>query len=259
MFNFQDMTRRCIDSVKKCAGMAVDILVVDDGSEELFINSTVNVIRNDINLGFTNAFNNGVFWCVDRYKYLMCLNNDIVPEPNFIKALYDHLETNEVTGIASSILLITQDDKKIYATYGMDLICGHLACFDEEPKEVIYCDWLPTCSSLFRYEMIQYIGTLDRRFRNHCSDSEYCIRANQHGWNVAIIPGSFARHNHQTTTTAAGISPYVDQKKFIAKLAGIKTQELFNRLPLDIGENLWGNITFEACEKNDNTDKPTTT
>ena len=259
-YGFPKMTKECVEAVKKNAGMDIDILVVDDGSKEPYKDDTINVLRINENTGFTNATNQGMLWCGVRYKYLLFLNNDIFPKPNFVKILYDYMEKDYVTGIASSTRFTYVDGKKQYIGYGMDLIRGiQSMTYECESDEVFYCDWVPTCSCLIRMDMIRYIGILDRQFHQHCSDSEYCIRANQNGWNVVLMTKSQVEHKHQTTIQHIGIEPYTDQKKFIRKLAGVKYQELMNRLPLDIEMKTWGRVTFEKYKKDDNTNKSTTT
>jgi len=107
-------------------------------------------------------------------------------------------------------------------------------------------------------EMIRYIGILDRRFRQHCSDSEYCLRANKNGWQVVAIPASKVQHNHQTTINHLKISPQEDQKKFLDILSGHYYKELMDRMPLDCDESMWGRITFEYYKKDDSSNKSTT-
>ena len=261
IYGFPEMTEKCISQVKANAGMDIDILVIDDGSPEPYIDDSIEILRLDNNTGFTNATNQGILHCGDKYKYLLFINNDIFPEPNFVKALYDHMESDPITGIAGSVRWVMEEGHKEYLVYGLDLVRGNqgvlLECNDNTP--VMYCDWFPTCSALVRAKMIREIGLLDKRFKQHCSDSEYCIRANHNNWNTAIIPRSRVEHKHQATMHYLGVDPAKDQKKFIEKIAGMQFQQLMNRLPLDCENNIWGKVSFKRYNKYDNRYKPAAT
>ena len=252
-YNFFDMTKECVELVKEHAGIGVDILVVDDGSDTPYIDSSINVIRIEKNSGATNAVNQGILWCSDRYKYIMLMDNDIIPEPNFIKHLYEHMESDPVTGIASSVRIDRRPEKPLYELNSIDLLNGHLLCLYRcnDEMDVIYCDWLNMCCALVRTEMFRYIGILDRQFAHYCTDSDLCIRANQNGWNVAIVPKSKAEHKISVTMHAYKKEFAPDQKLFVEKLIGKKTSELMDRIPFNIVDNTWGRLRFEVYKKKD--------
>ncbi len=268
MFNHHAITKRCIDLTLKNAGMQVDILVVDDGSHKHFLATeydfNVHVLRLDENSGYTNATNQGILWGKHKYKYVHLLNNDTLPKAGFIKILYDYMEANDVVGIAGSVRLNKLDGKKFTEIHGIDLIRGYQLVYEGwiEPNdsrwksEALICDWFPVCSALVRTKMMKYIGILDPQFRNHCSDSDYCIRANHNKWNVVVLPKSQVVHEHQTTVRDHNEHVGIDQKLFIEKIAGIKYQQLMSRLPLDKEQNYWGTLTFGRREI-DNANQPT--
>lgn len=251
MFNKAEMTKKCISMTVENAGMDVDILVVDDGSEVPFEDERVFVLRIDENLGFTNAVNEGMLYCRDDYKYLHLLNNDTEPEMDFIKTLYDVMEADFVVGIASSSRVHAREGGSHYIeNYGVDLVRGYQMVSDSDLQEpIIYVDWLPTCSSLLRMRMVREIGLLDPQFRNHCSDAEYCLRANMNEWNVALVPNSRVLHHWSQTTMENKVDPGEDQKKFIAKLAGLKYAELMKRVPLDCENKTYGSLQFTTYNK----------
>src|SRR3990167_10948367 len=108
MYNHSEMTRKCVKLCKKNAWVDHDILVVDDGSFESYIGYDGEFVhRLKENSGFTNATNQGILWCGDRYDYIHLLNNDTEPEPGFLRILADFLNTNPVVGIAASVRILT--------------------------------------------------------------------------------------------------------------------------------------------------------
>lgn len=254
MYGKEEYTNKCIELTNKNSGMPVDILVIDDGSEKPFYHfdiGNLEVIRLDENSGFTNAANQGILWAQKRnYDYVHLLNNDTLPEKDFIKILYDFLEENPVVGIAASARVHKTDSKDNIELFAADLISGYQQCVDKDPpEEVFFTYWVPLCSALIRMEMLRNIGILDRRMRTWASDNDLCIRANFNGWNVALLTKSKVFHIHQGTTgkdISEGVAK--DQRVLLEKMT-VQYAELMNKLPLDCGSNLWGRLTFETYQK----------
>lgn len=256
MYGKEDYTKKCVDLTLKFAGVPVDILVVDDGSEKPFYygHEDVFILRLNENSGFTNAVNQGILWCSDRYKYIHLLNNDTEPKPDFIKILYNFLEANSVVGIAASVRIIDSNKPYNYELYGSDLIRGYQQCCDVLPDvEAIYTHWVPLCSSLLRLSMIREIGLFDKRMKIWCSDNDYCIRANFNGWNVAVLTKSQVVHHHAVTTVGvqkkSKYSPADDQRILLEKIIGLQYAELMKTLPVDIEQGTYGRLTFEVYKK----------
>jgi GT2 family glycosyltransferase len=252
MYGKAELTNRCIDYCRANARIEHDILVVDDGSPEPFKHMGVEVLRLEENRGFTNAVNQGILACYDRYEYIHLLNNDTEPQHNFLKLLYDVMEADPVIGIAGSARILETDSPHNIELHGMDLIRGYQLCTNGNiPNDIIFTHWVPLCSALIRYEMIQYIGLLDRRMKVWCSDNDYCIRANFNGWNVAVIPKSLVKHIHAATTnTVQGkYSVQADQQVLLEKMSGFQYADLMTKLPLDCESNTWGKIEFTVNKK----------
>ena len=257
-YGFSDITKKCIFKTFLNAGVPVEILVVDDGSPEPFdkglLCGDIHVLRLKENSGFTNAVNQGILWCGDRYDYIHLLNNDTEPEPDFIKVLLDVMEANPVIGIASSSRTIERHDDcgggRFIENWGIDLVSGYQMCTEVDiPDEIVYVEWVPLCSALLRMEMIRYIGLLDRRMKTHCSDNLYCIHANENGWNVALVPKSKVFHHQEMTTREHKRDPRADQAILINKISGGIYTELLKKLPLDFGTKTFGKIQFLTYQK----------
>ncbi len=253
MYGKAEYTDKCVEmtSLNYGTGEPIEILVVDDGSPEPYVNHKVNVLRLDENSGFTNAVNQGILWCQDRFDYILLLNNDTEPEPEFLKVLVDVLEANPKIGIAASVRRHKDREPQCIELCGSDLIRGFQYFTDEKslPDMPIPCNWVPLCSGLLRMSMIREIGLLDKRYRNHCSDSSYCLYAKTRGWDVVIDPRSIVLHHLSVTTTANNVLVDEDQKKFLEVLAGLEYQKLMAAMPLDGEAGTWGRLTFEVYKK----------
>lgn len=248
MYGHGEYTRKCIDTVIANAGITdYDILVVDDGSPEEYVDGRVLVLPLKENTGYTGATNTGILWAGERYEYLLLLNNDTEAEPDFLKHLVDLMDRDGSIGIAGSIRRYV--DGRIELC-GADLIRGHqYFAGDELPPEPVEVNWLPLCSGLVRVDMVREIGILDKRFRNHCSDSWYCIWAKMNHWKVMLVPRSCVMHRLSVTTTAHGVNPDKDQRLLLEKLAGLDLATLMKHIPLDLENKTYGQLTFSVVNR----------
>jgi len=255
MYGKESYTRKCVELVKANHGLTdchLTILVVDDGSETPFVDDTIDVLRLDKNSGFTAATNQGILWCGDRYEYILLLNNDTEPEPDFLAELLKIMQTDENIGIVASTRIHPSREQK-YELCGSDLIRGYQYFVDEKDlakaPESMEVNWVPLCSGLLRMSMIREIGLLDKRFRNHCSDSSYCLWAKINHWKVILSIKSKVIHHLSVTTHSNGVSVDQDQKKFLEKLAGLDYAQIMAHMPLDGEAKTWGKLLFEVYKK----------
>jgi len=256
MFGKEEYTRKCVSLLKENygTGQPIEILVVDDGSETPFEDKTINVIRLENNSGFTAAANEGILWAQYRNAdYVLLLNNDTEPEPGFLQELLIAIESDENIGIAASVRIHPTRGAHKYELCGSDLIRGYQYFTDDSginvAPQVVDANWIPLCSGLMRMDMIREIGLLDKRFRNHCSDSSYCLWAKINHWRVVLVPSSRVIHHLSVTTTHNKVNVDLDQKKFLEKLAGIEYQKIMNEMPLDGEAKTFGKISFEVYQK----------
>lgn len=251
MYGQEEYTRRCIDFVVKNSGVPfVDILVVDDGSKNIFTDDRAFIIRLDKNSGFTAAVNAGILWAQDiGYDYVMLLNNDTEPCKDFLKLLVDQMKPG--VGITGSIRLHPKKEVEKVAICGSDLIRG-MQYFKEEddmPPAPFDCNIIPFASVLLRMDMVREIGLLDKKYKNHCSDTEYCLRAKINNWRVVMVPESKVLHHLSVTTTANNILVDDDQRIWLEKLAGLDMAKIMAAMPLDGEAGTWGQLEFSVYKK----------
>jgi len=249
MFGKEEYTRKCVDLTILNAGIPVDIVVVDDGSPIPYVDDRVTIIRLDKNSGFTAATNAGFVWAQKRnYDYVVALNNDTEPCKDFIKLLHDCIEADDTVGIAGSVRKIPDIEGNNMEVFGADLIRGfqYFVSEAELKDELITCNWLPICSSIIRMDMIREIGILDKRFKNHCSDSYYCIWAKINGWKVIAVTASVVIHHRSVTTNFVNAKVDNDQMKFLEILSGFHYAELMREFPLDCEAKTYGKIEFSV-------------
>jgi len=250
MYGFNDMTRDCVSAVVENAGIDIDIIVVDDGSDTPYSDDRVRVIRLPVNSGFTNAVNQGILACSDTYKYIHILNNDTKPEQNFIKVLYDIMEKDSAIAVAGSVRIINYLGEKAFENYGADLIRGYqIVSRADLGLDEISVNWIPFCSVMISYSALRYLGLLDPTMRNHCSDLDYCLRARINKYKVVLSTKSKVNHAHEVTTKKHSIYPELDQKRLLQKISGALYAEIMTQLPLDCETDSWGMISFAVNKR----------
>lgn len=243
MYGLNDMTRECVGAVIENAGMECDIIVVDDGSKTPYQDDRVTVIRIEENSGFTNAVNRGIQNC-GNYKYIHLLNNDTLPEPNFLVELYNVMERDSRIAVASSVR-VTGDKEE---GYGADLIRGH-QYYIRDAKAPAPVIWVPFCSVMLSTSAIKYIGLLDPFMRNCCSDTDFCLRARIYGWKVYLVPASRVKHVIGVTMRHVKYMPDKDLNRFIQKISGVLYSDIMSQIPLDCERKIWGRIEFGTVQK----------
>jgi GT2 family glycosyltransferase len=261
MFGKEEYTNKCIELTVKNAGVPIDVLVVDDGSEKRFSygylnpnNHKVSVLRIDKNSGFTNAINQGLLWASRfGYDYVHMLNNDTEPRPNFIKVLFDEMQKDPNIGLASSVRLHPNGEDYTAELFGIDLIRGYqcVTKFSElkGQNEVIECNWVPTCSGLIRVDTVRELGLFDKRMRNHSSDLDYCLRIKMAGYRIVVMRESIVVHHHEVTTKEHKINPEHDQRVLLEKLAGIYYAQFMKVMPLDAQSKTYGQLEFRVVQR----------
>jgi len=259
MYGKAEYTRKCIELCIKHAGIVHDILVVDDGSPDMFYYGNeedakcpVTVLRLRENSGYTNATNQGLIWAMNKgYQYAHLLNNDTEPKENFLKILLDAIEKRPEAGVMSSVRIMG-DEQGYVELFGVDLLRGYQAVTkvaDLKAGEVIECNWVPVCSALIRMDMVQYLGLLNKKMKNHCSDLEYCLRARINGWKIFVATDSKVLHFHEVTTKELKIVPDNDQRVLLEILSGIYFAQFMKVMPLDSESKTFGQLNFEVIKK----------
>jgi GT2 family glycosyltransferase len=194
-------------------GVEFDVIVVDNGSQDdsaLFLQRyaarapfPVSIIRNDSNLGFCAANNQGI--AAARGAFVALLNNDAEAEAGWLKELRAAFDTAPDVGMAASKVLVWQDPAIIDKA-------GHLIYPDgqnrgrgsgeidrgqyDQMEEVL---WPDGCAAMYRKAMLDEIGGFDEDFFAYADDAELGLRARIAGWNCLYMPKAVVRHHRGAT------------------------------------------------------------
>jgi N-acetylglucosaminyl-diphospho-decaprenol L-rhamnosyltransferase len=150
-----------------------------------------------------------------RPDYVYILNSDAFPDPGSIRALYDHLNDNPITGFAGSF--IHGDDGAPHRTaFRFPSALGELEASvrfgpvsrllakyivaQPIPEVTTRVDWLAGASLMMRQDVLDTIGLFDERFFLYFEETELCHRAASAGYPTDYVRTSQVTHIGSVST-----------------------------------------------------------
>lgn len=201
-YNRCDLLGECLESIGEQHGVAIKVLVVDDGSTEDIAGYLkehfmgVEVIRSDVNRGFAATVNMGLREV--GTNYVMLLNNDMTLEPECIERMMAGLRDQGVDMVAP--LVVWKDDPKtIYSAGDRILKSGRPESygFRKPRKGFKFPDKIFGVSAgaaIYKKEVFDKIGLFDEKFVAYFEDADWCFRARLAGFTAGLVPEAVARH-----------------------------------------------------------------
>lgn len=234
-YNKKDFVVNCVKSILNSSVSDFDIIVVDNASDDDSVlelqnmfGDKIEIISNSENLGGSGGFNTGLKIAYERnYKYIMCVDNDIVMDKYAVEELYNYMESDSSIGMLGSKIfqmefpnnlqefgaLISFDNfdiKPLYKNY-VD---------DELIPEIQYCDYVPACSLMVRHEALSAVGFMPESNFIYWDDMEWGYRFNSMGFKVAAYSKSKVWHRGGSAVAKNTFTTYYwyrNRIKFFAK------------------------------------------
>lgn len=186
VWNELESTKKCVEKLKTCTRYPYRLIVIDNGSEKdtrEYLEGLKKdfpgylLIRNNSNLGFVKAVNQGMV--SSDSSYLCLLNNDVCVTENWLTLIIETVEAGmENIGLANP----TSND---YGFSGADGKKGEL-------QELDYCKGF---CILIKKEVITKIGLFDEAFgMGYFEEKDFCRRAIIAGFLCIRAKSSFVRH-----------------------------------------------------------------
>lgn len=190
-----------------------DVIVVDNGSKDeslsilrpLAQNGELVLIEQPKNMGFTGGMNPGLQYAIDHgYIAVAGLNNDAVADKNWLKYMFERLQSDSKIGTVTSKIL-SRDGKTMDSTgdwlsiWGLPYPRGR-----DEPTSDKYDDQTNILAasggaSLHRVAMLQEVGLYDQDFFAYYEDIDLSLRERLAGWHICFEPRAFVLHATSST------------------------------------------------------------
>jgi len=201
-WNQNEMTVECITAIRENT-QDCEIIVVDNGSNPPFekpytgfIDTTV--IRNDKNMGFPIAINQGVR--AAKRDVVILLNNDVVVTPGWADKLMEALHEFSIVGPTTNICSGIQ--RNAVGSYNNK---DELNAAAEEWAEnfgghILEVRWIIGFCMAIRRSVFDDIGYMDEAMWPCCGEEvDFCLRAREAGHRIGVVFGCYVHHEGSVT------------------------------------------------------------
>ncbi|MGU9836972.1 MULTISPECIES: glycosyltransferase family 2 protein [Pseudomonas] len=219
-YNAGALLQACVKSVLDAG--ATRVIVVDNHSHDdslarllstCAVGDALHIIRNDANLGFAVACNQGAR--LASAPNLLFLNPDTVIAPQAIErlltALHGAADIGAVGGLLCNLDGTEQaGGRRVFPTprrafmraFGLSrlarfwpaLFSDFLLHQEALPPQPIAVEAISGACMLVKREAIEHIGLWDEDYFLHCEDLDWCMRFHHGGWNVLFVPDAQVTH-----------------------------------------------------------------
>jgi GT2 family glycosyltransferase len=210
-YKVKDKTLACIKSVQDSDYKHIDIIVVDNNSQDGLDEAIktikgVDYIQTGKNLGYTGGNNRGIKKALQKdIDYIFIINPDAKVDEWAISFLVDAMQDEEI-GIAGPKILF-EDKKTIWFAGGkldLDNVLGSHRGVDEEDKGQYDVEeetqFVTGGAMMVRREVFEKVGLLDERYFLYYEDSDLCMRAQKAGYKIMYIPSAVVYHENAKST-----------------------------------------------------------
>jgi GT2 family glycosyltransferase len=197
-----EYTIRCAEHVLAQVGVPVDILIVDNGSDDDIEDRVqrsslpVRLHMLDTNQGFAGGMNAGLHEALtNSYRYVWLLNNDAFPEADCLQRLVERMEGDRSLAMVTPRLL-SPDGSEQHAGGAVDWNNGDLGAMKSSELVVAAGDhyWLTGTAPLLRVAALTTTGLFEPQFFAYWEDVDLCVRLRRAGGQLAAVPEAIVVH-----------------------------------------------------------------
>ena len=210
VFNKVELTQQCLTHLANVTeSPAYEVIVIDNASSDetgeflSALGGDIRVIRNEENLGFAKACNQGA--AIARGRYLVFLNNDTIPKPGWLIPLVEEVEAHEHVAVVGSKLLYPNETIQhagvvISRKYGTPyhFLLGAPSDLPTVNERKEYQAVTAACM-LVRKEAFSEVGGFDESYVNGFEDVDFCLKITGAGKTIIYQPKSCLYHLESQT------------------------------------------------------------
>src|SRR3989344_5024507 len=202
----------CVNSLLKSDYKNIEIIVIDNGSDEPINNwfkgkfPRVKLITSTKNLGAAGGRNLGIEYCSGTH--ILFMDDDAIAEAKMISSLVRILKKDKLTGIVQPIIY-DKFQKKLLDGAGHDisLLTGRIKAWGAKEKDLGQYNFLREiplsgCIWMVKKDVINKIGNYDERYFIPYEDSDFSFRAKKAGFKIYCVPDAKAWHTGRKTKFA---------------------------------------------------------
>jgi len=199
--------------------LPVKVLVVDNASGDGTIDKVqlfpeISVIKNEKNVGFSKAVNQGIrFFLEQGTEHILILNPDTHLERNALKNMLKTLEEDPKRMIVQPLLTMMKSPKIIntwgneYKGFGIVSLGGYKK--SEFPTGDRPIEFASGACMLVRSEVFRKSGLLDERYFLYFEDTEFSQRVRKAGDEIWLSSEAKVRHDYRKPLSLRKLGSYI--------------------------------------------------
>lgn len=209
VWNGLSLIEACLASVAALEGAAPEIIAVDNGSVDGSADyiaahfPQVKLVRNELNLGFGAACNQGM--ALAQGDLLVLLNQDAQLAPDWLTEIHAALAATDAGIVGCKILYddgVTLQHAGAWVEWPLGIV-HHYGVGDADTGQ-----WDTLCpveivtfaAVAIRRAVVEAVGLFDLGFGlGYFEDVDYCVRARQAGFEIVYAPGATVRHRESSS------------------------------------------------------------
>ncbi|MDX9703415.1 MAG: glycosyltransferase family 2 protein [Candidatus Auribacterota bacterium] len=197
---------KVVKSLKAVKKYKWELLFFDNGSTDNSIRIVhdicheARVLDSPSNLGF--SISNNITSRFARYEYLLFLNNDIEPNPDFLNPLIERIEDKKVFAVAPRMYRFDQqlDDGIRHAEFRTGLLTPVLHVSKSLEDKSDFTTFFCGGAVLLKKDIFNELGGFDVLFNPYSwEDLDLAYRAWKRGYEVIYEPRSVVYHHREGT------------------------------------------------------------
>jgi GT2 family glycosyltransferase len=194
-------TLECLASLRQNAFPNHRVIVLDNSSTDGSAKSIhsafpeVEIIALPENHGYAGNNNVGIKAALDQgVDWVFVLNEDTILAPDCLDQLLAVGESDPSIGIVGPMVYHHDEPDVIQSAGGVMnryLVGFHLGKNEpdlgqfHDPHPV---DWISGCGIMVRRAVIEDVGLIDERFYYYVEEADWCLRAQEAGWQIVHVP-----------------------------------------------------------------------
>jgi GT2 family glycosyltransferase len=219
-WNGEKNTIECLNSINQIIYPNYDVIIIDSNSTDNSIEKiksnflNVNIIKNRKNLGFSGGFNVGIKKAIDnKADYIVCLNNDVIVDKNFIMELIKIGEIRSDIGGLYPMEYNYDQPNKINAAGGgtikfiLDSPIGHGEIDKGQYNQLRQVGRLCGAAIVLKKNVFLNIGLFDPDYFYGFEDTDISLRVIKAEYKIIFVPKS--KIWHKISASSGGeLNPY---------------------------------------------------
>jgi GT2 family glycosyltransferase len=238
----------CLESISRNSPEAqYEVIIVDNASQDRSLNifpaleGKVKILRNEFNLGFARACNQGLK--IARGEFLVLLNPDTIVTSDWLEKLSFHLRKPDVGAVGPLSNYVAGGQKsQLYLNLKNPSSPDEMNFILERefPRQSVETPLLIGFCLMFSRKTMEKVGYLDDDLVLGNEDLEFCFRLQQHGLQTIIALDTFIHHQGQ-----ASFKLQEDPERWVNFSARILQAKLKRKLSDFNPRKIWGIDWFQ--------------